>query len=815
MNISYNWLQEYVDISMPPAELAERLTLLGLEVEDIAAIGPSVDGVVVGLVLDVQPHPNADRLTVCRVEIGSDTPAQIVCGAPNVRAGQHVPVATPGCTLSLNGKSVKIKRAKLRGVKSAGMICAEDELGLSDDHSGIMVLEGRAVPGEPLADYLKRSGLGVGDVSIDLAVTPNRPDAACHLGVARDVAAVTRKDLHLPNSTLPGESDAIRSLITVSIECPQLCRRYAAMVVRGVRVGESPRWLQQRLVAVGLRPINNIVDITNFVMYECGQPLHAFDYDRVAGGEIIVRASKGGEQFATLDGKWHTLPADTVLICDRQQPVALGGIMGGANSEVDESTTTVLIESAWFDPSTTRRSARMLGMQTDASYRFERGVDASGQVRAAARAAGLMAELSGGQVVEGCIDAHPNPLVLPTVTLRLSRIPVILGITIAAGEVVRILEALGFTVTRTDDTLHCQVPPHRPDISIEVDLIEEVARIYGFDQIGEPHSTALPGSVPLERSIDTRRESVHVLLNGRGYREIYTNSLLEQETAERFSDPSLGTGYPVVETLNPVSKSITTLRPTLLPGLLKVVQFNTHHGQSPLRFYEFGHVFHQTAEHAVYIDGYAEYETLIMGISGPVRPKAWDDNDRDADFFDLKGDVEHLLSALGLSDVEMQYHSQPTAITACQTTLFCNKQRLGCIAQLHPDLQHQWDLRAPAYFAELNWTRLVLHAEERVRNTFTPVNRYPVADRDIAVVLPSFQPAGPLLQTIRKVGAPLLQDVRVFDLYEDTRLGSRKKSLAFALRFGAHRTLRDREIDRKVSQVVKALHELYGAELRS
>lgn len=815
MNISFNWLREYVDIPMSPAELADRLTLLGLEVEDIAEIGPVLDGVVVGNVLDVKPHPNADRLTVCSVDIGGGAPVQIVCGATNVTAGQYVPVASPGCTLSLNGKSVKIKRAKLRGEWSSGMICAEDELGLSDDHSGIMVLEGQATPGEPLADCLQRNRLGGTDVVLDIAVTPNRPDAACHIGVARDIGALTHSDLRLPKVTLPRGADEIHRLVSITIECPTLCRRYAAMIVKDVTVADSPLWLQQRLAAVGLRPINNIVDVTNYVMYECGQPLHAFDHDRLVGGKINVRASEEGERFVTLDGRWHTLPAQTVLICDGQQPVALGGIMGGANSEVEDSTTSVLIESAWFDPSGTRRSARMLGMQTDASYRFERGVDASGQVRAAARAAGLMADLSGGRIVDGCIDAHPNPLLLPTITLRLSRIPTVLGITIPADEVTRILVDLGFTVTQTKDSLQCKVPSHRPDVNLEVDLIEEVARIYGFDKIGELHSTALPRDVPLERPIDTRRESVHVLLNGRGYREIYTNSLLEHDVAEQFSDPSLGTGYPVVKTLNPVSQSMTTLRPTLLPGLLRVMQFNTHHGQTPLRFYELGHVFHRAPEHAVYIDGFAEYETLIIGITGPARPQAWDGKGRDVDFFDLKGDVEQLLSAFGISDVQMEFHSQPTAITANQITLFYHKKRLGCIAQLHADLQHKWDLRAPVYFAELNWTRLVLHANECSRHRFTPVNRYPIADRDIAVVLPRSQPAGPLMDTIRKVGAPLLQDVLVFDLYEDARLGLQKKSLAFALRFGTRRTLRDKEIDKKVGQIVKALHELYSAELRS
>ena len=815
MNISFNWLREYVTISLTPVELADRLTLAGLEVEQLEEIGPSLDGVVVGHVLDVKRHPNADRLTLCSVDIGTDDPVQIVCGAPNVAAGQHVPVATPGCTLSLGGRSVRIKNAKIRGQRSAGMICAEDELGLSDDHSGIMVLDNPAMPGEQFSEFLRRTGIESSDVTIDIAITPNRPDAVCHVGVARDIAALTRSELQLPEVSLPTSSDAIRKFVSVDIECPQLCRRYTAMMVTGIKVAESPKWLQDRLNAVGLRPINNVVDVTNYVMYECGQPLHAFDYDRLAGGAIIVRASNGGEQFATLDGKWHTLPADVVLICDNQQPVALGGIMGGANSEVDDSTTTVLIESAWFDPSSTRRSARRLGMQTDASYRFERGVDASGQVRAAARAARLMASLGGGRIVEGCLDAHPNPVVLPTVSLRLSRIPVILGITVPEEEVVRILEALGFLVSRDGNTLHCAVPPHRPDVGLEIDLIEEVARIHGFDKIGEPRTTALPGSVPRERPIDALRESVHILLNGRGYREIYTNSLLDHDSATQFSNRSLGTDYSVVETLNPVSSAFSTLRPTLLPGLLKVMQFNSHHGQIPLRFYEMGHVFHRTDEQAVYIDGYAEYETLIMGISGLAQPPTWDGKGRDVDFFDMKGDVESVLSEFGLTDVRMDYQHQPTAVTACQITLYYKDQRLGCIAELNSELQREWDLRTPVYFAEFNWTRLVLYAREGADEQFTPVNRYPVADRDIAVLLPRSQPAGPLLQTIRKFGAPLLQDVRVFDLYEDRRLGSHKKSLAFALRFGARRTLRDKEIDRKVSRVVKALHELYGAELRS
>ena len=815
MLISINWLKELVDIDASPVELAESLSLSGLEVEQTEQVGPSLEGVVVGHVIDVQPHPNADRLTLCKVDIADGEPVQIVCGAPNVKAGQFVPVATPGCTLTIKGRQVQIKRARLRGERSAGMICAEDELGLSDDHSGIMVLEDAAIKGEALETYLQRTGRQVADTVMDIVVTPNRPDAACHIGVARDVAALADTPLRLPAIEDPKSSSAIDEHVSVAIACPELCRRYVALLVTGVKVGPSPQWLQDRLSSVGLRPINNIVDVTNYVMYECGQPLHAFDYARLAGAKIIVRASREGEQMSTLDGKRHTLPSGVVLICDDEQPVALGGVMGGANSEVEENTTHVLIESAWFDPSCTRRSARKLGIQTDASYRFERGVDASGQLRAAARAAELMCSLAGGTLVDGYVDAHPNPLVLPEITLRLSRIPKILGITIPPDEVTRILQALGFEVNRQDDLLHCQVPPHRPDVSIEVDLIEEVARIHGLDKIAEPTATPLPGSVALDRPIDALRESVHRNLNGKGFREIYTNSLMNRDEAETFSDPALGTGYPVVETLNPVSSTMTTLRPTLLPGMLRVMQFNTHHGQDPLRFYEFGHVFHRIDEHAVYIEGYAEYETLLMAASGPVRPPGWDGQGRNVDIYDIKGDVESLLVTLGLAEVQMESYLQPTAVTAHQIILNSNNQRLGCIARLSDEQQQAWDLRAPVYFAEFNWTRLVLHSQEYSRQTYTSVNRHPVADRDIAVTVPRVQTVGPMLETIRKSGSPLLQHVRIFDLYEDERFGASRKSLAFALRFGARRTLRDEEIDRAVERIVKALHELYAAELRS
>ena len=816
MKISCNWLKDYIDVYVPPTELADLLTLSGLEVENIESVGPTLEGVVVGYILNVKQHPNADRLTLCVVDLGDGPPVQIVCGAPNVKKEQYVPVATIGCTLTLNGKSVRIRNTKLRGELSMGMICAEDELGLSDDHSGIMVLDDSAHKGESLATYLDRTGYQVRDTVFDIAITPNRPDATCHIGVARDVTALTNSTLRQPQVQLPQNSTDIHRYVSVNIACPDLCRRYVAMIVTGVKVDESPLWLQQRLKAIGLRPINNIVDITNYVMYECGQPLHAFDYDQLVGSQVIIRASRSGEKMTTLDGKSHTLPDDVILICDKEQPVALGGIMGGGNSEVEDTTTTVLIESAWFDPSCTRRSARKLGIQTDASYRFERGVDAEVQVWAAARAAQLIAALGQGTVVDGFIDAHPNPLTLPAITLRLSRIPVILGITIPPKKVVRILEALDFQIRRVGDVLHCQVPSHRPDVGLEIDLIEEVARIYGLDKIEVPGTTAIPGTAPSIRPVDTLRENVDAYLNGRGFHEIYTNSLMGREMAEQFSHHALGTDYPVVETLNAVSKTMSCLRPSLLPGLLKVMQHNTYHSQTPLRFYERGHVFHKTPDaQAAYIEGYSEYESLIFGTSGPVQPQGWDSKVRNADLFDLKGDVESLTELLGLNGVRMEPQNKPTSLTAYQITLYSGNKRLGCIARLNTYLQDKLNLRAPVYFAELNWSRLVLNSQKQQKYSFTPLNRYPVVDRDIAVVLPRSQPVGPLLESIRKAGAPLLLNVNVFDLYKDNRLGETKKSIAFALSFGARRTLRDAEVDKSVKSILKALHELYGAELRS
>lgn len=821
MKVSNSWLTQYVQHPLTGKELGHAFTMSGLELEEMKTFGTPLDGIVVGHVLSVDQHPNADRLTLCQVDIGEADPVQIVCGAPNVAAGQHVPVARVGARLLVPDKKqpgakveVRIRKSKLRGEVSLGMICAEDELGLSDDHSGILVLDDNAAIGTPLADYLEARGICAADTVLDIAITPNRPDAICHIGVARDVSALCGVPLQRPDVRIPETGREAAEHVQVDITCPDACRRYVALVMRNVTVATSPLWLRRRLEAIGLRPINNIVDITNYVMYECGQPLHAFDYNCIAGKRIIVRQAASGEQVTTLDGKQRVIPEDSVLICDAEKPVAIGGIMGGANSEVSTKTTTVLIESAWFDPSITRRAAKKLGIVTDASYRFERGVDAKGQAWAAARAADLMVALAGGTPIAGLVDCHPRPVTMPILDLRPARIEKILGVRVPTSAVIRILEALGFGVEASGEALRCRVPSFRPDVEREIDLIEEVARIHGYDAIDKPAWTSLPNMAPQVRSQDRLRDSVDQQLVGKGYREIVSNSLIAKQEADRFADPVLGVTGEIVETLNAVSRTMTTLRPSLLPGLLRAMGFNVSHGQVALRFYEFGHIFQRSDVVDTPVTGYEERESFLMAITGPDAPTGWDRKPRDVDFFDLKGDVESLLEVLRVPDVTMAAHNEATPLTDYHLVIRSEGKRLGCLARVRQAIAQAHGIRLPAYFAEFNWRLLVHQCGAHLERRVAPVARHPVVERDIAVVVGNDVAVGPMLGTIREAAGTLLRVVDVFDLYQDARIGAAHKSVAFSLRFQADRTLTDAEVDHRVDAIVKKLCQQYGARLR-
>ncbi len=827
MKLSYNWLKEYVAHELSPEKLADTLTMSGLEVEEVETMGTSLDGVVVGRVVSAEPHPNADRLKRCLVDVGDDEPIPVVCGAPNVEAGQRVPVATVGTRLMVPDRSndgervpLKIKKSKIRGEVSQGMICAEDELGLSDDHEGIMVLDTKAAVGEPFKAYLLERGIPFQDHVIDVSITPNRPDAISHIGAGRDVAAITRVPLVYPDVPEPTEGGDAAGLIDIEIEAPEACRRYVAMVVRGVTVQESPAWLKQRLTAVGLRPRNNIVDVTNYVMYECGQPLHGFDYDRIAGKKIVVRFSEGDEAFTTLDGKERTLPDRTLLICDAERPVALAGIMGGENSEVTDKTVNVLVESAYFDPSTIRRTAKALSMQTDASYRFERGVDAAGQVWAASRAAHLMAELGGGTVVEGGVDAHPAPVAPARVDVRHARIEKIIGVEIDASAVVDLLGRIGFHVTvngAQSPVYTCDVPSFRPDIDREIDVIEEIARLHGYHNIPEPTHTAIPSMTPHSRPDLALRTRAGQILQGHGFRETYTNSMLREEVALSFNDPVL-TGFHgrVVRTLKPISQEMAALRPSMLPGHLAVMTYNQNHGQRALRLMEFGHVFLEGDQEGAVVPGYREHVSLLTTLSGPREETSWNTTGETSTFHDMKGIVESLLDALSVAtEVSMNAVYESSTSTAYRLDVCVDNQRIGVIAELARELQDAHGLRDPVYFAELNWDALSPHLVPHFRAVYRPFSRFPVVERDLALKVDKDQNVGSLMQDMRQAGGSLLQNIAVFDVYEGEQVEEGRKSVAFGLRFGAGRTLKDEEVDRSVDAIVKTLSKNYGAELRN
>lgn len=825
MKLSYNWLKDYVSHTLSPAELDEALTMSGLEVEGVEAIGAAFDGIVVGHVMSSIQHPNADRLSCCQVDIGGEAPLSIVCGAPNVVAGQRVPVATVGTTLMLPDRdnptekvAVKIKKSKIRGEISQGMICAEDELGLSNDHTGIMILDEQAAIGQPFADYLSSKGRTLQDSVLDISITPNRPDAISHIGVGRDVAALTGNALKRPEVKLPLHGEKTRNLIDVEIEAPDACRRYVGIVIKGITIKDSPDWLQQRLIAIGLRPRNNIVDITNYVMYECGQPLHAFDYDEVAGKKIIVRYSKGGESFTTLDSKKRELPDNTLMICDADRAVAIAGVMGGENSEVTSKTTNVLIEAAYFDPSTIRRTAKLLGLQTDASYRFERGVDSNGQVWAAARAADMMIELAGG-TCEDFLDQHPNPLPDLTVEVRHPRIAKIIGQEIEPDQIAKLLTAIGFKITQKgegDKRIYtCVVPSFRPDVAREIDVIEEIARLYGYNNIPEPTHTTLPSLTPHVLPADVLRRKARSFLIGLGFHETFTNSMLRKERAETFNLPVLsGQEGEVVHTLKPISQEMAALRPSMLPGILSVMEHNQNHGQQALRFMEFGHVFHKGEAEGALVPGYAEHTSLLLAASGPREPVYWEGRATSTGLHDLRGMVESLLDLLGIRKTTMEPHYESTSVTQFHLSVKSRKQDLGIIAMLSDEQRQASGLKEPVYFAELNWDRLLALAAPRLRVRYNPISRFPVVERDLAVLVDRKQDVGPMVAEMKRAGGALIRDISVFDIYQGERISDRMKSVAFGLRFGANRTLKDKEVDKSVDAIVKALNEQYNAELR-
>jgi phenylalanyl-tRNA synthetase beta chain len=798
--ISLNWLKDFVEIREAPAALAERLTMAGLEVEGVSDLSEGFENVVIGQIVSLEPHADAQRLTVCQVDVGQDT-RQIVCGASNQRRYDKVVVALPGAVLAGAGT---IGKSKIRGAVSHGMICSESEIGLSDEADGVMILPEDAPVGASAAEYLGRR-----DTVLEIDLTPNRADCLSHLGVAREVVALTGCSFQGPPAALEEAGPEVSTLSEVRVHDPQLCPRYAARMVLDVSVGPSPAWLQQRLRAVGLRPINNVVDVTNYVLMEMGHPLHAFDYDLLAQNRIEVRRAASGERLRTLDGVERDLDPSVLLICDGEKPVALAGIMGGANTQVYTATTRVFLEAAYFQPASIRRTAKKLGLHSDSSHRFERGTDIEGLIEAIDRAAVLIQQVAGGTIARGRIDVYPEQWAGRELRLRTGQVSSLLGLKLATDEIADILSRLGLDV-RERDAEGCvvHIPPFRVDLEREVDLIEEVARIYGYNRIPStiPTASIVSGQPTRRQRLTARLREILVSL---GYTETIHYSFHNPQDLEWLGLPETDPRRSQIRIRNPLSEEQSVLRTTLLPGLLHAARRNQSLSLTNLRIFEMGRVFEKKDS------GLPREHTWVAGLMvGQDVGEGWNVSSRTQDFFDMKGDLEELFERLQVGRCDWGRSERlPFLHPGKSTKIACDGVSVGYAGELHPSAVKRYDLAEQPLCFELDLDRLVEKASETI--VYTPPIRFPSVERDLALVLSDKVPAGEVAEQIRNIEPELIRDVRLFDLYLGTPIPNGQKSLAFAVRFQApDRTLKNEEINEIRDKIVTELHRTLGATLR-
>ncbi len=790
MKITTHWLADYVDYDWDWRELVERLTMAGLEFEGVDELGEHLSGIIVGRVLECQQHPNADRLSVCKVDIGTGTNT-IVCGAPNVATGQKVAVALPGCTLP---GGMKIKKAKIRGVESLGMICAEDELGLGEEHDGIMVLDEHLEVGAPFAQ-----ATGLDDTVLDFEVTPNRPDCLSLVGIAREVQALTGNPLRLPNCQVITEGAPTNEAVRIDIDAPEDCPRYVGRIIRNIKVGPSPNWLQRRLQAVGQRPINNIVDITNFVLLELGQPLHAFDLHKLKGKRIIVRRAKQGEKIETLDGVERELDTEMLVIADDERPVALAGVMGGANSEVDSNTSEILLESAYFDAARVRLTRTQLGLHTEASARFERGADWEMAPLAIDRAAQLIAELAGGQVAPVPLDVYPKAQQCRKISLRIARANKLLATQFDADGAARILQLLGCQVETEAETLAVTAPSFRPDLEREVDLIEELGRIYGYDNI----EGSQQANGPWLAQRDHLQRNVRRRLAAMGLDEVMSNTIVDEAWEKLIAAET------IIRLANPPTEAQNRLRTSLIPSLLDVARRNFNQRATSLALFELGKCF---AEPAPATSLPTEHWRLTALYSGPLSTTTWQGPRRDADFFALKGLLEALV---GPADLRFSPCDHPGLRRGhCAEVTLGSDQHLGYIGQVSGPLCDAYDIEHPIFVFELGFAELAAHLEPR-EQSFVPLPKFPAIERDLSIVVGESTNLSEIVSVVRSGPSQLVEAVELFDLYQGDQIEAGHKSLSFSIRLRhPQRTLKDQQADAALEEILSLLTQAFDARLR-
>lgn len=820
MNISYNWLKEYINIDVAPDELSKILTSIGLEtggVEEVQTIKGGLEGLVIGEVLTCAEHENSDHLHVTSVNVGAGEPLQIVCGAPNVAAGQKVVVATVGTKLYSGEESFTIKRSKIRGVESFGMLCAEDEIGVGTSHDGIIVLPEDAVVGMPAKDYYNVKS----DYVLEVDITPNRADAISHYGVARDVAAyfsIRNKNVGLKKPSVDGFAvDVKESPVSVTVENTEACPRYSALSVSGVKVAESPEWLQDRLRTIGVRPINNVVDVTNFVMFEMGQALHAFDADKIKGREVRVKNLADGTPFVTLDGVERKLSSEDLMICGQDEPMCIGGVFGGLESGITDATTNVFLESAYFNPVSIRKTARRHGLNTDASFRYERGCDPDNTIYNLKRAALLIREVAGGEISGDIIDIYPEKIEPFEVKVALSKIYSLIGKEIGQETVETIFDALEMKVLdKTADWVYTlQVPAYRVDVQRDVDVIEDVLRIYGYNnvELSENLRSTLsyvqkPDTTKLQRLISEQ-------LTAQGFNEIMNNSFTKSAYytgLESFPEADC------VRMMNPLSSDLNVMRQSLIFGGLESMARNINRKRSDLKFYEFGNCYFyhsETRSEDSVLSAYSEEFHLGLWLTGNKHAQSWAVAEEKSTVFELKAYVENIFRRLGFNRQKLVYGDYADDLLSEALTIYSRSgNKLAVLGIVSPQLRKTMDIDVPVYYADIVWNNLLSELKGH-KVQFKEISKYPEVKRDLALLLDKQVQFAEIEKIARESERKLLKDVSLFDVYEGKNLEAGKKSYAvsFVLQ-DENQTLTDKQIDAIMKKIQSNLETKLGAKLR-
>ncbi|MDQ3191809.1 MAG: phenylalanine--tRNA ligase subunit beta [Bacteroidota bacterium] len=810
MKISFNWLKKYIDTGLSTQEVSDILTSSGLEVEAFEKSQPvkgGLEGLVIAEVLTKANHPDADRLSITTVDLGTGEPVQIVCGAPNVEQGQKVVVATVGATLyPSQGEPFQIKKSKIRGAVSEGMICAEDEIGLGASHEGIMVLSSDAKVGTAAADYFKIET----DFVFEIGLTPNRADATSHIGVARDLAAmlsvIENKNYKINFPEVDEfKIDNTDLKISVEIQDEKACPRYSGITLTGVEVKSSPKWLQERLKAIGLKPINNIVDVTNFVLHETGQPLHAFDCDKINGNKITVKNLSAGTKFHTLDDVERQLYAEDLMICNQQEPMAIAGVFGGKHSGVSPSTTNIFLESAYFDSVSIRKTSKNHNIKTDASFRYERGADPNITIYALKRAALLIKEIAGGKISSEIVDVYPEKIQNFNVSLSYKNTDRLIGKVIDRNTIKRIIVALGIEISQeSSDGLLLSVPPFKVDVTREVDVIEEILRIYGYNNIEIPEQVRAALTFSQKPDKEKAQNIVSDLLSNKGFNEIMSNSLSKASYVNLL--PYLNQDENV-NILNPLSSDLNAMRRSLVFGGLEAIAYNANRKNSDLKFYEFGKTYIKKSDQT----GYEEKQVLALFLTGRKFPESWNTLDDQIDFYHLKDFVQSILTRLGIDSKSNEIEKD---VFSYGLSLHLGKAILAEFGPVNKKILKAFDINQDVYYAELNWD-IIIELLEKTKNRYKEVPKFPSVRRDLALLLDKNIKFREIEQLAFQSESQLLKEVNLFDVYEGEKLEQGKKSYAVSFMIqDVEKTLTDKQIDKIMEKLKRSFHEKLGATLR-